>query len=91
MRNLRPKVPFCLGKQSLGNTSKLGTLKVPFCHWTAAITITPSAKTCISFLSLDGDPLEGVETKHGIYIMHFCLDSFGGNFRDAKLASVWYF
>ena len=57
----------------------------------STITITPSAKTCISFLSRDGDPLEGVETKHGFYIMHFCLDSFGGNFRDTTLASVWYF
>ena len=52
---------------------------------------TPSAKTCISSLSRDGDPPEVVETKHGFYIMHFCLDSFGGNFRDSPLASVWYF
>ena len=50
--------------------------------------ISQNDETCISYLC---DPPEVVETKHGFSIMHFCLDSFGGNFRDATLASVWYF
>ena len=36
-------------------------------------------------------PSRAVETKHGFSIMHFCLDSLGGNFRYTPLASVWYF
>ena len=51
-------------------------------------TSSQNDETCISYLC---DPPEVVETKHGFYIMHFCLDSFGGNFRDTLLASVWYF
>ena len=75
------KVSLCVELQIL---SRLRDRVLFFLH-------TPSAKTCISSLSRDGDPPEVVETKHGFSIMHFCLDSFGGNFRDTTLASVWYF